>query len=345
MEKYDAFKVFGPLYSTDTIQGSMNAVSINSKYKDECLKFLQLVNTDSKLRDMLAYGVPDKTFKYVGDGVIEKQTDTWPLAAYTQGTFFNMSITEDADPDQWDQVKKQNEEAVSSSCLGFSLDLTNIQNEMSNCLTVWQKYKYDLLTGASDPETAVPAVIQELKAAGFDTVIQEAQKQINRRINQALSASAAAIGANLLIHDVPGNMPLKNDEKLSSLFCKTAEEIFGEGCVRQAPWNCGTSDLGDISCLMPTIHPYSSGAIGTAHGSNYHIVDPVRASVNPAKVLAAMTAKLLYGDASLAHSIIDSYEPVFASKEAYFAAIDAINMNKKTVCYRDDGTVVLDFEN
>ena len=183
VEKYDAFKVFGPLYSTDTIQGSMNAVSINSKYKDECLKFLQLVNTDSKLRDMLAYGVPDKTFKYVGDGVIEKQTDTWPLAAYTQGTFFNMSITEDADPDQWDQVKKQNEEAVSSSCLGFSLDLTNIQNEMSNCLTVWQKYKYDLLTGASDPETAVPAVIQELKAAGFDTVIQEAQKQINEFYN------------------------------------------------------------------------------------------------------------------------------------------------------------------
>ncbi|WP_320992078.1 ABC transporter substrate-binding protein [Hungatella sp.] len=183
VEKYDAFKVFGPLYSTDTIQGSMNAVSINSKYKDECLKFLQLVNTDSKLRDMLAYGVPDKTFKYVGDGVIEKQTDTWPLAAYTQGTFFNMSITEDADPDQWDQVKKQNEEAVSSSCLGFSLDLTNIQNEMSNCLTVWQKYKYDLLTGASDSETAVPAVIQELKAAGFDTVIQEAQKQINEFYN------------------------------------------------------------------------------------------------------------------------------------------------------------------
>ncbi|MFR7744775.1 MAG: hypothetical protein ACLU3I_17105 [Acutalibacteraceae bacterium] len=79
-------------------------------------------------------------------------------------------------------------------------------------------------------------------------------KQINRRINQALSASAAAIGANLLIHDVPGNMPLKNDEKLSSLFCKTAEEIFGEAASVR-PWNCGTSDLGDISCLMPTIHP------------------------------------------------------------------------------------------
>ena len=103
---------------------------------------------------------------------------------------------------------------------------------------------------------AIPGV------AKLDTYVRastfEKMKQINRRINQALSASAAAIGANLLIHDVPGNMPLKNDEKLSSLFCKTAEEILGEGCVRQAPWNCGTSDLGDISCLMPTIHPAPS---------------------------------------------------------------------------------------
>lgn len=179
VKKYDAFKVFGPLYSTETIQGSMNAISANSKHKDECLKFLQLVNTDSKLRDMLAYGVPDKTFKYVGDGIVKKLTDTWPLAAYTQGTFFNMSVTEDVDPKQWDEVKAQNENAVSSTCLGFALDITNIQNELSNCLTVWDKYKFDLLTGASDPETTLPKLNAELKNAGFDTIVSEAQKQID----------------------------------------------------------------------------------------------------------------------------------------------------------------------
>lgn len=179
VEKYDAIQVFGPLYSTETIQGSMNAISANSKHKDECLKFLQLVNTDSKLRDMLAYGVADKTFQYVGDGVIKKLTDTWPLAAYTQGTFFNMSVTQDTNAEQWNEVKKQNEEAKSSVCLGFSLDLTNIQNEMSNCLSVWNKYRYDLLTGASEPETTVPRLISELKKAGFDTIVSEAQKQLD----------------------------------------------------------------------------------------------------------------------------------------------------------------------
>lgn len=33
--------------------------------------------------------------------------------------------------------------------------------------------------GASDPETAVPACIEELKAAGLDKVIEEAQRQID----------------------------------------------------------------------------------------------------------------------------------------------------------------------
>ena len=47
-----------------------------------------------------------------------------------------MSITEDADPEQWEQVKKQNEEAASSVCLGFALDITNIQNEVANCQAV-----------------------------------------------------------------------------------------------------------------------------------------------------------------------------------------------------------------
>ena len=47
IEKYDVTKVFGPLYTTETIQGSMNAVSANSNYKAEALKVLQLMNTDA----------------------------------------------------------------------------------------------------------------------------------------------------------------------------------------------------------------------------------------------------------------------------------------------------------
>lgn len=169
----------GPLFTTETIQGSMNAISVNSKYKEEALKLLQLMNTDSKFRDMCAFGVEGNHFEYLEDGTVRRLRDDWTWPSYTQGTFFILSTQEGADPNQWDEVRKQNEEAVASACLGFALDITNIQNEVANCNTVWDKYKYDMLTGASDPAEAVPACIEELKAAGLDTVIAEAQKQIN----------------------------------------------------------------------------------------------------------------------------------------------------------------------
>ena len=59
------------------------------------------------------------------------------------------------------------------------MDIADIQNEVANVNTVWDKYKNDLLTGAVDPETTVPVILEELKAAGLDTVMEEAQRQID----------------------------------------------------------------------------------------------------------------------------------------------------------------------
>ncbi|MEG1427159.1 MAG: ABC transporter substrate-binding protein, partial [Oscillospiraceae bacterium] len=167
--KYDAFQVFGPLYTTGTIQGSMNAISKNSENKEAALKFLQLANTDHKLRDMLAFGVEGKDFEYQSENVIKKLTDTWTWPAYTQATFFNLSTLSDAPADQYEQVKKLNDTATNSSCLGFALDITNLNNEMANCKTTWDKYKFELMTGASDPEKIMPQLMDEMKASGFDT--------------------------------------------------------------------------------------------------------------------------------------------------------------------------------
>ncbi|MGO4540062.1 ABC transporter substrate-binding protein [Paenibacillus sp. 2TAB19] len=180
IEKYDMVQHFGPIYTTSTIQGSLNAISANSKYKKEALKYLELVNTDPKLRNMLAFGELDVDYKNVdGEKVIERTSDTWPLAAYSQGTFFNLAVTKGAPVDQWDQVKKLNDAATSSNVLGFALDIGNLQTEVANVQAVWDKYKYELITGASDPEKMIPKITAELKSAGMDTIMKIAQEQIN----------------------------------------------------------------------------------------------------------------------------------------------------------------------
>ncbi|MGG4103548.1 ABC transporter substrate-binding protein [Paenibacillus lautus] len=180
VEKYNMVQHYGPIYTTSTIQGSLNAISANSKYQKEALKYLELVNTDPKLRNMLAFGEIGVDYNNVdGEKVIERTSDTWPLAAYTQGTFFNLAVTKGAPEDQWEQVKKLNEAATSSTILGFALDITDLQTEVANCQAVWDKYKYELITGASDPEKMVPKITAELKSAGMDTIMQAAQEQIN----------------------------------------------------------------------------------------------------------------------------------------------------------------------
>ena len=179
IEKYDVTKVFGPLYTTETIQGSMNAVSANSKYKAEALKVLQLMNTDAKFRNMCAFGTEGNFMQYEEDGTVTKLRDDWVWPSYTQGTFFILATEADGDPDAWEQVKEQNEAATSSTCLGFVFDPEPVQNEVANVNTAWEKYNNDLLTGAIDPETTLPTIIDELNAAGLQTVIDEAQKQLD----------------------------------------------------------------------------------------------------------------------------------------------------------------------
>ncbi|MEK3987353.1 ABC transporter substrate-binding protein [Paenibacillus sp. FSL K6-3166] len=180
IDKYVMTQIFGPLYTTSTIQGSMNVISANSKYKVEAMKYLQLVNTDPKLRNMLAFGELGVDYKNIdGEKSIERISDTWPLAAYSQGTFFNLAVTKGAPLDQWEQVKKLNEQAASSSVLGFALDIGELQTEVANCQAVYDKYRYELLTGASDPEKVIPKLLSELKNAGMDKIMQVAQEQIN----------------------------------------------------------------------------------------------------------------------------------------------------------------------
>ncbi len=179
VEKYDMVQASETRFSTNSIQGSLNAISVDSEYKAEALKFLQFANLDHKMRDMLAYGVEGTHFEYVSDNVVHKLTDTWTLPSYSQATFFTLSTLDDGIADQWEQVAKLNENAVSSEFLGFVLDISQISTEVANCKAAYDKYRYELQCGASDPEEMIPVIMEDLRANGLDTIIAEAQKQLD----------------------------------------------------------------------------------------------------------------------------------------------------------------------
>ena len=174
----------------------------------------------------------------------------------------------------------------------------------------------------------------------------EAIVSANNRINRALASSAAAMGANVHLQDFPGYCPLYNDKNLYQLIVDVVKEGFGEEWIQEdTKWGTGCTDMGDISCVMPTVQPYCSGACGVGHGSDYGINDPETALVVSAQYQVLMAEALLSNNAEMAQKVIKEADLVYPDKKDYFAAVDKIFLDKKAVTQNEDGTITLDFQN
>ncbi|MGI6315492.1 MAG: amidohydrolase [Christensenellales bacterium] len=200
---------------------------------------------------------------------------------------------------------------------------------------------HPIITGNGGAVNVIPdkAVLESYVRGATLEAIAEA----NAKINRALAASAAAIGAQVHLRDLPGYMPVAVDPELARLTTEMMRQVVGDSGPVTAGgyWDTGCTDMGDMSAVMPAIQPYCGGAAGTGHGTDYRIVDPEEAVVRPAVFLAAMTCALLEKEAGAARSVLENASPRFAAKEDYFRAIDSLSLDTDAVTYREDGSVGL----
>lgn len=183
------------------------------------------------------------------------------------------------------------------------------------------------------PETTV--LESYVRGASFS-----AMAKVNRKVNQALCGAALSIGTNVDICDIPGYAPLVNDKNLIDIVEQAAKLAIPEyKFVKINSVASGSTDMGDLSCIMPVVHPYSGGSKGKGHGNNFEIADPIAACVGSAKLQLAMLYLLLTDDGKEAYRVISEYKPLFASKEEYFEFIDSLNSSGDRIEY-SDGEVV-----
>jgi len=146
----------------------------------------------------------------------------------------------------------------------------------------------------------------------------EAILDANRRVDRALRAGALALGAQVEIETLPGYLPLFNHAGMAQHFTANAAALLGGDQVTETGHRSGSTDMGDISHVMPTLHPYMGGATGSGHGADYAIADPKLAYVEPAKQLALMAVDMLWGNAEAARDILKGWKPRM-TKEEYLA--------------------------
>ncbi|MBQ7171451.1 MAG: amidohydrolase [Clostridia bacterium] len=199
---------------------------------------------------------------------------------------------------------------------------------------------HPIITAGGTAVNSIPDSVVMESQVRADTV--EHTVEMNTRINRAFAGAAAAMGCKVRLSDRHGYAPRFNDPNFSQAVGRVGRMLIPEERVRvNRSWETGCSDMGDVSTVMPAIHPGCGGASGTFHGKDFAVPDPEMACVTSAKLQVGILADLLGADAAVAKQIVAEKKVVYNSTAEYFAAIDKLSREWDAVEYGEDGAAVL----
>ena len=172
---------------------------------------------------------------------------------------------------------------------------------------------HPIITRGGEAVSAVPSDVRMETFVRGKTI--EAILDANKKVDRAIRAGAMAVGAKVIIQTIPGYMPLKQNDSMAEAFKANAEALVGAANVGYVGHRTGSTDMGDISHLMPTIHPYVGGATGLGHGANYVVQDYNLAVISAAKAMAGTVVDLMGDGADAAGRIIAGHRPEMSRQE------------------------------
>ena len=174
---------------------------------------------------------------------------------------------------------------------------------------------HPIITKGGDLVNVVPADVRietYVRGMNMDAILDASKK-----VNRALRAGADAVGAQVEITELPGYLPRQNVERMTELMMANLTELIGcDHVALSTREGGGSTDAGDISYLMPTLHPYIGGVEGRGHSEEYEIVDKELAYIVSSKALAMAVVDLLCDGAAIGMEIKTAFKPLL-TKQGY----------------------------
>lgn len=185
-----------------------------------------------------------------------------------------------------------------------------------------------IITKGGDAVSAVPAEVTLEILVRARTV--EAMTDAARKVDQALRGGAQAMGADVEIVTDCGYLPHESDETLVQLTLDNCLALFGVENVGRGHHVTASTDIGDLSYVMPVVHPRSAGTHGAPHSKDYWVRDHYKAAVNPAKYMACTVIDLLAQQALQGKEIVAGSRKL--TRDQYVSLRRSLN-TRETVQY------------
>jgi len=173
---------------------------------------------------------------------------------------------------------------------------------------------HPIITKGGDVVNVVPSDVRlETYVRGKNL---EAILDASAKVDRAFKAGGDAVGAATQITNIPGYLPIFQDRKLTELATRNGRALLGDKGAQDAGFMGGSFDVGDLSHLIPVIHPFVTGTKGHLHTAEFCVTDYEAAVVLPAKLIAMCVIDLLADGAGEAKRVKKEFQPRL-NKEQY----------------------------
>ncbi len=143
----------------------------------------------------------------------------------------------------------------------------------------------------------------------------------NKKVNIRIKEATQSVEARAEINDTPGYLPFLKYEGLIEIFNNNLEGIISKDNIIKNITLEGFFDSGDLSQIIPVLHPFFSGVEGRLHSKNFETQDYEKAVITPAKVLTKTVIDILTGQEEKLKKL--SVPPY--SKEEYLKLLKVIS--------------------
>src|SRR5512137_1222958 len=141
---------------------------------------------------------------------------------------------------------------------------------------------HPIITKGGDVVNVVPSDVRletYVRGKTLDAILDASAK-----VDRAFKAGGDAVGAKTSVVNVPGYLPILQDPRLTQIARANGQALLGEKGALDAGFMGGSFDIGDLSHLLPVVHPFVGGAQGSIHTSEFSVVDYEASVVFPAKL-------------------------------------------------------------
>jgi amidohydrolase len=166
---------------------------------------------------------------------------------------------------------------------------------------------HPIITKGGDVVNVVPSDVRletYVRGKNLDAILDASAK-----VDRAFKAGGDAVGAATKITNIPGYLPIFQDRNLTAIASRNGRALIGDRGALEAGFMGGSFDVGDLSHLMPVVHPLVTGTRGHLHTAEFCITDYDAAVVLPAKLMAMCVIDLLADGAGEARRVKKEFQP------------------------------------